>query len=154
MFLDALPRSEKFDTMLYVDVLEHIETDREEIQCAYSRLRPGGRLIVLVPAFGVLFSPFDRAIGHHRRYNADQLRALTPSDASMIKLSYLDGAGFVLSAANRLFVRASMPKPAHIAFWDKILIPVSRMIDPVLARYFGRSALIVWRRPRLGRNGH
>lgn len=146
-FLDGLSPSESFDTILYVDVLEHIQADRDEVQRAYARLRPGGRLIVLAPAFGMLFSAFDRAVGHFRRYTVDQLRSLTPSNATVIRVGYLDSAGFLLSLGNRLLVRASMPKPAQIKLWDTVIVPISRTIDPVVARYFGRSAVIVWRRP-------
>jgi 2-polyprenyl-3-methyl-5-hydroxy-6-metoxy-1,4-benzoquinol methylase len=58
---------EMFDTVLYVDVLEHIADDRSELQNAARRLAPSGRLVVLAPAHQSLFSAFDTAIGHFRR---------------------------------------------------------------------------------------
>ena len=60
---------QQFDTIIYIDVLEHIENDRQELNQAASHLRPGGRIIVLSPAHQRLFSEFDSAIGHFRRYN-------------------------------------------------------------------------------------
>ena len=70
---------QQFDTILYIDVLEHIENDREELNQAASHLRPGGHLIVLSPAHQRLFSPFDAAIGHFRRYNRPMLRTISPA---------------------------------------------------------------------------
>ena len=54
-YLSDLVADRQFDTILYIDVLEHIAADAEEFRRAAGRLRPGGRLIVLVPAFPYLF---------------------------------------------------------------------------------------------------
>ena len=61
--LQGLDASQKFDTIIYIDVLEHIENDRAELENAASRLRARGRIIVLSPAHQRLFTPFDAAIG-------------------------------------------------------------------------------------------
>src|SRR4026209_306424 len=55
--------SSSFDTIIYIDVLEHIENDREEMKKAAWLLRDGGHLVILSPAFQFLYSPFDKAIG-------------------------------------------------------------------------------------------
>ena len=62
--LQSLDPNWKFDTIIYIDVLEHIEDDRKELENAASRLRTGGRIIVLSPAYQWLFSTFDTGIGH------------------------------------------------------------------------------------------
>src|SRR5437763_1457253 len=76
--LADLDDRDQFDTILYMDVLEHIADDRAELVLAADRLRLGGSLIVLAPAHQWLFTPFDAAIGHHRRYNTHTLRAAAP----------------------------------------------------------------------------
>lgn len=58
----------RFDTILYIDVLEHIEGDQHEVVQAAGRLAVHGRLVVLAPSYQWLFSPFDAAVGHCRRY--------------------------------------------------------------------------------------
>src|SRR5206468_4391930 len=66
--LASIPAEECFDTICYIDVLEHIEDDAGEMKRAAAHLRPGGRVIVLSPAHQWLFTAFDGAIGHFRRY--------------------------------------------------------------------------------------
>ena len=80
---DILDRPQRFDAVLYIDVLEHIEDDRGELERATRLLREGGYLIVLSPAHQWLFSPFDEAIGHFRRYDRRSLGALQPAGTAL-----------------------------------------------------------------------
>jgi protein-L-isoaspartate O-methyltransferase len=145
--LQALSPSDRFDTIIYIDVLEHIEDDVAEIHAAAAHLTPGGRIIVLSPAHQWLFSPFDSSIGHFRRYNRASLRKVSPPDLLLEQLIYLDACGIVTSAANQMFLRQSMPTKAQIGVWDKWVVPVSRVIDPVLGYSLGKSIVGVWRKP-------
>lgn len=152
--LADLGPDERFDAILYIDVLEHIERDRDEVQAAADRLKPGGRLIVLAPAHQWLFTPFDRAIGHYRRYSKSSLKRLTPEGLRLAELRYLDSAGLLASTANRILLRQAMPTPRQIAVWDRILVRASRVLDPLTAGALGKSVLAVWRReatPKLPR---
>jgi SAM-dependent methyltransferase len=145
--LDDVKELGLFDTLLYIDVLEHIEHDREELVKASGRLRPGGHLVVLSPAHPFLFSPFDRAIGHFRRYTRKSLVALEPPDLEIAKIRYLDSVGIIASLGNRLVLSQSMPTPRQIAFWDRFLVPPSTLLDPILGYRIGKSVLGVWRKP-------
>ena len=58
-----------FDTIMYMDVLEHIEDDKKEVNKALKHLNSGGNLIFFVPAYQFLYSDFDKSIGHIKRYN-------------------------------------------------------------------------------------
>lgn len=141
--LQSLPPC-KFDTILYIDVLEHIQNDRTELETAAVRLKPGGRIIVLAPAHQSLYTPFDAAIGHYRRYNRPMLRAITPTTLQLERIWYLDSAGLLLSAGNRLFLRQSMPTKEQLSVWDNFVIPVSRLLDPCFFRSIGKSIVAVW----------
>jgi len=127
-----------------VDVLEHIEDDRGELSRAAAHLRPGGRLVVLSPAHQSLFSPFDAAIGHFRRYDRPMLGALTPTGLRVERMRYLDCAGLLLSAANRLLLRRSMPTEGQLRFWDRWVVPISRVCDRLLWYGAGKTVLAVW----------
>ncbi|HMA52140.1 MAG TPA: class I SAM-dependent methyltransferase [Magnetospirillaceae bacterium] len=143
--MSALEGDERFDTVLYIDVLEHIADDRAELERAAARLRPGGRLIVLAPAHQWLYSPFDKAVGHHRRYTLAALQRLTPPGVTVESARYLDSVGLLASAANRFLLKASMPTPAQIRLWDDRMVPVSRHIDRLLGHALGKTALMVWK---------
>jgi SAM-dependent methyltransferase len=145
--LQSVEPARSFDTILYIDVLEHIEDDRGELRVAATRLRPGGRIVVLAPAHQSLYSPFDAAIGHYRRYDRRSLGALRPDDLQAESLYYLDSAGLLASAANRLLLRAALPTPAQIRLWDRRLVPLSRILDPLIGRRAGKTVIAVFRRP-------
>jgi SAM-dependent methyltransferase len=138
---------QQFDTIIYIDVLEHIDNDREELNQAASHLRPGGYLIVLSPAHQRLFSPFDGAIGHFRRYDRSMLRTISPASLRLERMRYLDCAGLILSAANMLLLRQSIPTKAQLRFWDHWIIPISRILDKLLLYSVGKTIIAVWRRP-------
>lgn len=145
--LDALPPASTFDTLAYIDVVEHIENDQAEVRRAIDRLSPGGHLIVLCPAHQWLFSPFDKAIGHYRRYNRNTLSALFPSaGGQFVSQIYLDSVGLLASLLNRLMLRQSMPTASQIKTWDQFLVPLSRIVDPLIGRMFGKTVVVVWRK--------
>lgn len=143
--IDAIPPEDRFDTIIYVDVLEHIEDDAAELRRAAGLLAPNGSLIVLSPAHQFLFTPFDAAIGHYRRYNRDTLLAAGPPCCVLENVRMLDVAGLSLSLANRLFTRLTMPTPRQIQIWDRLFVPISRSLDRLTGYRFGKSILAVWR---------
>jgi SAM-dependent methyltransferase len=140
-----LPAGETFDAIVYIDVLEHIEDDSEEARRAMQLLKPGGALVVLSPAHQWLYTPFDASIGHFRRYTRVTLEQAVPTGARREKLVYLDSVGLIASLANRIWLRQSMPALKQILFWDNVLVPASRWIDPVLFHQVGKSVLGIWR---------
>jgi SAM-dependent methyltransferase len=143
--LADLPDGECFDTILYIDVLEHIEDDYTEVQRAAAHLKPGGCLVVLAPAHQWLFSPFDRAIGHYRRYTRSSLRQLSPQGLTDIRVKYLDSVGLLASLSNR-WLKQRLPTVGQIQLWDAWMVPVSRVLDPLLQYAIGKSVLGVWRK--------
>jgi SAM-dependent methyltransferase len=144
--LRDLDPASHYDTILYLDVLEHIADDAAELAAAANHLAPGGHLVVLGPAHQFLFSAFDEAIGHYRRYTSRSLAALTPIGCTLQHRCMLDAAGFFASLANAALLRASAPSPRQIRLWDGVLVPISRVLDRVTAHRFGKTVVVVWRR--------
>lgn len=145
--LSNLSKRDKFDAILYIDVLEHIENDRLEVDNAYHYLSPGGHLIILSPAHQLLYTSFDKAIGHFRRYNRQSIIRLQPSCAIPKFIGYLDSMGLVVSFGNKILLRSSMPTPAQILFWDRYLVPISIAVDKLIRYSLGKSILAVWQKP-------
>jgi SAM-dependent methyltransferase len=140
-------KGQQFDAIIYVDVLEHIEDDWDELNRAASCLRSRGHLIVLSPAHQCLFTPFDAAIGHVRRYNRATLQRISPPGLSLVRLRYLDSLGLIASTANLLLLRQSMPTKVQLGFWDHWIVPVSQVLDPCLRYNVGKSIVAVWCKP-------
>jgi ubiquinone/menaquinone biosynthesis C-methylase UbiE len=138
-----LPVNNKFDTILYIDVLEHIKNDREELDTAYKLLNKNGKIIILSPAHNYLYSQFDSKIGHFRRYNKRQLCDIVPIGMAIKQIDYMDSIGFFASLANKLILKQSDPTAAQIALWDRFMIPISRIIDPILFYMAGKSIIVV-----------
>jgi 2-polyprenyl-3-methyl-5-hydroxy-6-metoxy-1,4-benzoquinol methylase len=138
--------SRRFDSILYIDVLEHIERDSDELSIAASLLRPGGHIVVLSPAYQFLFSEFDKSIGHCRRYDGNSLRRCSPHSCKLEKISYLDSVGIFLSLANRVLLRQSTPTLQQIRTWDKYIVPISRVLDPALGHSIGKTVVGIWTR--------
>jgi SAM-dependent methyltransferase len=144
--LADLPADEQFQTILYIDVLEHIEDDQGEVEHAARHLAPGGHLIVLAPAHNWLFSPFDRAVGHFRRYNRPGLLKLGVSGLVAVAARYFDSVGMLASLANKALLRASSPTVSQIRLWDRVMVPCSRVLDPVLGHSLGKTVVVIWQR--------
>jgi SAM-dependent methyltransferase len=145
---DAPPRL--FDGIYTFNVLEHIDDDAAALSGLYERLRPGGRLIVYVPAFQVLFSAMDRAVGHRRRYRRGALkRAVEQAGFRVSRARYVDSLGFLAALVFRLAGNDSgRISPASVRLYDRFVFPVSRVLDAVCCRWFGKNLLIEASRDR------
>jgi len=135
-----------FDSILYIDVLEHIEADREELENAAKLLKKDGFLVILSPAHQGLYTPFDAKIGHFRRYTKRTLSAVIPEDLQLSKLVYVDSFGALASGANRYILKSDAPTKKQILFWDTKIIPFSRFFDSKLGYRLGKSVIGVWKK--------
>jgi hypothetical protein len=134
------------DTIIYVDVLEHIQDDLAEMRVAAALLAPRGRIVVLAPAFNSLCSPFDKAVGHYRRYLPKDARRLTSQTLTLEATFFLDSAGFFASALNRLILRKSQASARDVQIWDRAMVPISTVTDKILGSLFGKSIVMVWQK--------
>jgi cyclopropane fatty-acyl-phospholipid synthase-like methyltransferase len=145
--LRSLDPQQQYDTILYIDVLEHLQDDQGELRRAVEWMKPRGRLIVLSPAHQSLFSKFDHSIGHLRRYEKGSIRNIV--DNSKLKeehLFYLDSMGCLSSLANKWMLKQSMPTLKQIHFWDTKLIPISRVTDKLFGLTIGKTIIGIWRK--------
>jgi 2-polyprenyl-3-methyl-5-hydroxy-6-metoxy-1,4-benzoquinol methylase len=143
----SAPNNRGFDTVILLDVLEHIELDVELLRRLYNRLSPGGHLIIKVPAMPSLYSPMDKAIGHWRRYNKSGLGSVMRQAGFDVvdvwQFNAFAVAGWWLNG--RLLKRRS-PPGEQIALFNR-LVPILRPIDKVARRLCGISLIGVGRRP-------
>ena len=129
-------------SIFYLDVLEHIENDKEELEYVCSRMKKEAFLVVLVPAHQYLFSEFDRYVGHWRRYSSFNLEEILPKKLRLIHIEYLDSIGFLLSLFSNKLLKGKLLNQKSVKLWDK-LVPISRKLDCVLGHNLGKSILMV-----------
>ena len=135
----------RFDTVLCLNVLEHIEDDAAVLRGLRDSLVAGGYLLLLVPAHGFLFGEIDRNVGHERRYSRGQLRAfLEQAGMEPVEVRYvnpLGAAGWFVSS--RLLRRNQVPS-GPLRAYDR-LVPVLQRLDR-LPLPFGLSVWAVARK--------
>lgn len=146
---ENISHQEKFDAILYIDVIEHIQNDKSELMRAGNMLSENGLLMVLVPAYQFLFNPFDKAIGHYRRYDKKMLSGAGPLGLEMIKLFYLDSLGLFASVINKYFLKQKYPTLQQVIFWDRFIVQTSRFIDPIVNYSAGKSLIGIWKKKNL-----
>lgn len=147
--LKDLPESELFDVILYIDVLEHIADDREELRLASRHLARGGEITVLAPSHNYLFSDFDLKVGHYRRYTKYMLRDICPEGLTFNRYIYLDSIGCFCSLLNKQVLRQSLPTERQITFWDKCIIPLSTIFDKICFFRLGKSIAVFYSQKEL-----
>jgi SAM-dependent methyltransferase len=135
-----------FDSILCLNVLEHIPDDEGTLARFRELLAPGGRLLLLVPAHPSLYGAIDRALEHQRRYRRSGLRALlerTGFEVEQLRaVNPLGTAGWLVSG--RIFGRDQIPA-GPLKLYDR-LVPALRTLDRVDLG-FGLSLWAVARRP-------
>lgn len=127
-----------------LNVLEHIEDDREALRGAASLVRPGGRVIVFVPAFPFAAGKFDRAIGHHRRYTKSTLTAAYKESGLTIEnIRYVNAPGLPAWFVSVRLLGAEPRDGVLLRLWDRGVIPVARRLEQFRPPPFGQSVLAV-----------
>ena len=136
-----------FETIFYLDVVEHIEDDKAEILKAFNKLNTGGHLIIMVPAFQYLYSDYDKEIGHYRRYKTNFFKEFAKeNNIKCKKLIYFDCIGFFFLIINKLIkIKGSSKVGFGTLVWN-ILVPISRILDKILLHSVGKSILCVYKK--------
>jgi SAM-dependent methyltransferase len=139
-----LAREERPDSVIYVNVLEHVEDDGAELRLVRDTLAPGGRLFLFVPALRWLYGSFDRQVGHRRRYTRAGLSGeCERAGFKVIKSVYFDAAGVLPWWVKYRLLRSEEMEPAAVRFYDRFCVPVLRRAEAVVAPPLGKNVLLV-----------
>jgi SAM-dependent methyltransferase len=134
------------DAILYVDVLEHIEEDEKELAIAWQTLKPGGNLLVFVPALPWLYSELDRKIGHYRRYRKEGLISLVrASGFEPVKVKFFDFLGIIPWYIFYVLLKKNITGN-NVALYDRFIVPVMRKIESTLDPPVGKNLLLIARK--------
>lgn len=143
-----IPLAEPVDTVVAMNVLEHIVDDVAALRCLARVTVPGGRIVLWVPGYPQLYGDFDRKVGHVRRYTPKTLRACV--EAAGLSVEMLRPINLLGGIAWWFAVRragVSYPKPAVVRLYDRIVVPTTRFIERLVRPPFGQTVLCVARVP-------
>jgi SAM-dependent methyltransferase len=135
---------QKVDTVIMMNVLEHIADDSEALRDLAACLDPTGHLIIWVPGYQRLYGDFDRLVGHHRRYTPATLRAVVEASGLIPQVckpvNFLGGIAWWL-AVRRLGVGHA--STGLVSLYDATVVPATRILERAFHPPFGQSVLCV-----------
>ena len=136
------------DTVVAVNVLEHVEKPIEFLRAAHRTLVSGGALLLLVPAIPAIYGSLDAAFEHYRRYTRSELESsLHTAGFRIEKLHYLNSVGVAAwFTAGRVMRRKTLGR-GQVRFYDRWVIPWLRRLEGVLNPPLGQSLLAIARKP-------
>ena len=137
-----------FQAAVLMNVLEHIEDDDDALRRLFEVLDTGGHLVLWVPAFELLYSDFDRRIGHFRRYRRAGLRAkLAGAGFEVVECRYVNMVGALAWLILARILRRTPTAAGPVAIYDKYFVPVLRRIEDRIRVPAGQSIFAVARKP-------
>ncbi len=146
--LRTLELDERFDSVLMVNVLEHIADDVEALQGLSRLLVPGGNVVVYVPALNGLYGALDQKIGHYRRYSVWRLREVfREAGLEPVELRWVN---FLAIPAWAAFGRGDVDDRQRsgklLSLWDRTAVPAARFLEAHVRMPIGLNVLGVGRR--------
>jgi 2-polyprenyl-3-methyl-5-hydroxy-6-metoxy-1,4-benzoquinol methylase len=136
------PLTGKFDTVFALNVVEHISDDKQAVANARSLLAPGGRLIILVPAYAALYNRLDRNLDHYRRYTRKSVRQLLSGGFEVLHTQYFNLAGIFGWFFSGTIFRKKNLSAGELGIYNKF-VPLFRMADELTLHKAGLSVIAV-----------
>lgn len=139
-------QDKRFDTVVMLDVLEHIEDDIALLANLKERIKPGGSLIVKTPAMPSLYGSLDKAVGHFRRYSRRDLSSrLLRAGFDRIDVHAFNAAGVLGWWINGSLLGRTVPPAGQLKSFNR-LVPVFRRLDRLVPAGIGLSLVGIARR--------
>ena len=137
-----------FDSVLYVNVLEHIESDCDELRTASRTIKIGGNLLIFVPALPWLYSDLDRKLGHYRRYYKKTLfDVVTAAGFETTLVKYFDLAGIIPWYVAFVLMKKTMTG-GNVSTYDRLIVPPMRLVEGLVTPPIGKNILLVAKRQK------
>lgn len=147
--IDVLsPVDAQHSALLAINVLEHIEDHVGALRSAHRLLRPGGAVVMFVPAFPFAMSHFDLQVGHVRRYRLRTLReAYAAAGLSVERMHHVNAPGLPAWFVGMRLLKMTPQDGATVRLWDKYVVPNARKLEAKRHPPFGQSIFAVGRVP-------
>lgn len=137
---------ESYDTVFALNVVEHIQNDMLAITNCKKLLKPGGNLIILVPAFQALYNNFDKHLGHYKRYTSSDLKTLfIKNKFEIISTKFFNLAGIAGWYFSGKILRENSIPEGQMTLYN-YLVPIFRIFDKIALNRIGLSVITVGRK--------
>lgn len=135
---------ERPDSIIYVNVLEHIEDDLNELSMIYETLESGGRCFIFVPALMSLYGEFDRQIGHFRRYTKTELEEkCRAAGFKVVKSKYFDLVGIIPWYIKYKLLKSASLESGAVTLYDKFAVPLTKLFENLLTPSIGKNVILI-----------
>jgi len=126
---------QRFDTVVCVNVLEHIADDAGALRTFKDVLIPEGRVLIFVPAVQTAYGPLDAELGHYRRYSKPTLaRAFRDAGLDLLTLRYTNPIGLIGWLYNARITKSTAHSPTQVKLFETLVapwaLPLERLIPP------------------------
>ncbi len=136
----------RFDSVFALNVVEHIKDDDLAIKNMLSLLKPGGQMIILVPAYQALYNDIDVSLEHFRRYTRKSLSALMGRHAPVQKTFYFNATGILAWWISGTIFRHKTIPAGEMKLYNTF-VPVFRLVDKLVFKKLGLSVVCVIKKP-------
>ena len=135
------PGDEKYDTVVILNVVEHLEDDLEALRRIHQRLNPDGHLILMVPAMNFLYGSLDESFGHYRRYTKNTInKVIRNAGFEILKSEYVNVVGmFGWFLYGRILKVRKLPQQLCSRF--HLVLPLLTLERPI-AKIMGLSVIV------------
>jgi SAM-dependent methyltransferase len=137
------------DTIVCINVLEHVENDIAALKNMFSILTESGKIILLLPAFQFMFGTIDRLVGHQRRYSKKDIETKLITAGFCIKsISYMNCVAPFGWYLNNRILRKQEESSSQVIFYDRFVVPWLRKIEQIFMPPFGLSLVVIAERAK------
>lgn len=138
------PAGDGYSCLVAFNVLEHIADDVAALRGAHTLVRPGGHVVMFVPAFEFAYGRFDAQVGHFRRYTKPTLRSrVEQAGLEVVDLRYVNAPGLASWFLGVRLLRMQVTDSTLVRAWDSTITPLTRRIESRVRVPFGQSLLVV-----------
>jgi SAM-dependent methyltransferase len=146
-YLHSCPVEPKVDSLIAINVIEHVADDEKFMRSAYEELVPGGTIILFTPALSVLYGTLDKAFEHYRRYSKTELaQKLTRAGFRLEDIRYLNLPGIATWFLAGKVLRQRTIRPSQVRVYDRWVVPWVSRLEQKWEPPFGQSVLAVARK--------
>jgi SAM-dependent methyltransferase len=140
----VITRRQAPDSIIYINVLEHIEDDEAELRSVHESLTQNGRVLIFVPALNWLYGRFDQRLGHYRRYTKTELdEKLKCAGFTVLRSTYFDMTGIIPWWIKYRVFRSETMEQSAVRFYDRFIVPTLRWIETRVPPPIGKNIIAI-----------